>query len=114
MHPINDKRPCDACIFMTDTFHLDMCLHPARRAPGALGDALNEALHWNGDCPMQQAGRPAFYALLDLDLPIEEWEAAGEYLRAWIAEHLHQHGSITAEDIVHYAARYEQARAVVG
>jgi hypothetical protein len=112
MYPIKDKRPCDQCIFMADTFHPDMCLHPARRDPGTLGEALDKALHWNADCPVQQVGRPVFYTLLDLNLPVEEWEAAGEYLRARIAEHIEQYGSITVEDIDQYAARYEEARAV--
>jgi hypothetical protein len=98
---------------MADTFHPDMCLHPARRDPGALGDAVDEALHWNADCPVQQLGRPAFFALLNLDLPVEEWEAAGEYLRARIAEHLQEHGSITAEDIGDYAASYVKALEVM-
>lgn len=62
---------------------------------------------------MQQVGRPVFYALLDLDLPVDEWEAAGEYLRARIAEHIALHGSVATEDIENYAAHYEQARAVV-
>jgi len=106
MHPINDKRPCDECIFMADTFHPDMCLHPARRDAGALGDALNDALLWNADCPAQQIGRPAFYALLDLDLPVEEWETAGEYLRQRIAEHLEKKGNITPEDIEEYVDAY--------
>lgn len=114
MHPIKDKRPCDQCIFMADTFHPDMCLHPARRDPGALGDALDEALHWNADCPVQYAGRPAFYMLLDLNLPVEEWEATGEYLRERIAEHIQQYGNITAEDIEHYAASHDEALEVVG
>jgi hypothetical protein len=113
MHPINDKRPCDECIFMADTFHPDMCLHPARLDSGELGDALDKALNWNANCPAQNVGRPAFYALLDLDLPVEEWEAAGEYLRARIAKHLQKYGSISAEDIQHYVASYEETLEVV-
>jgi len=113
MYPINEKRPCDQCIFMADTFHPDMCLHPARRDPGALGDALDNALCWNAKCPVQHVGRPAFHALMDLNLPVEEWEAAGEYLRARIAKHLQRHGSITAEAIENYAASYEKALEVV-
>jgi hypothetical protein len=107
-----DKRPCDQCIFMANIFHPDLCLHIARRDPGALGDALDEALHWNADCPVQRVGHLVFDTLLDLNLPVDEWETAGEYLRARIAEHIKQYGSITAEDIVQYAARYEEARAV--
>jgi hypothetical protein len=114
MYPIKDKRPCDQCIFMADTFHPDMCLHPARRDPGPLGDALDNALNWNADCPVQHVGRPVFHILMDLNLPVEEWEVAGEYLRARIAKHLHEHGHITAADIEHYAASYEQALEVVG
>jgi hypothetical protein len=113
MYPIKDKRPCDYCIFMADTFHPDMCLHPARRDPGALGEALDEALHWNADCPVQHVGRPAFHALMDLNLPVEEWEAAGEYLRARIAKHLQQQSNITSEDIDDYAVSYEKALEVV-
>lgn len=113
MHPINDKRPCDECIFMADTFHPDMCLHPARRDPGALGDALDAALCWSADCPVQHVGRPVFHSLLDFNLSVEEWEVAGEYLRARIAKHLQEQGNITAEDIEDYAASYEQALEVV-
>ncbi|MGH7456462.1 MAG: hypothetical protein ACRENG_34255 [bacterium] len=91
-----------------------MCLHPARRDPGALGDVLDKALNWNDDCPVQHIGRPAFYALLNLDLPVEEWEAAGEFLRARIAKHLQEHGDITAEDIEDYVASYEKTLEVVG
>ncbi len=112
MYPIKDKRPCDQCIFMADTFHSDMCLHPARRDAGALGDALDEALHWNADCPVQHVGRPAFYALLDLNLPVEEWEVAGEYLRARIAEHIKEYGNITAEEIAQFVAHYQETQAV--
>jgi len=113
MYPIKDKRPCDQCIFMADTFHPDLCLHPARRDPGALGDALDEALFWNAECPKQHAGRTAFHVLMDLNLPVEEWEAAGEYLRARIAKHLQHYGSITAEDIDEYAAGYEKVLEMV-
>ena len=113
MHPISDRRLCDECIFMADTFHPDMCLHPARREPGTLGRALDEALHWNADCPVYQAGRPAFCSLLELGLPVEEWEAAGEYLRARLAEHAVLHDGITGENIAHYAASYQESRALV-
>ncbi len=106
MHPLNDERPCDKCIFMADTFHLDMCLHPARRDEGELGKQIDYALLWNGDCPAQQVGRPVFYALLDLDLPVEEWETAGEYLRQKIAEHLEKVGGMTQKDIEEYVDAY--------
>jgi hypothetical protein len=114
MYPINDKRPCDQCIFMADTFHADMCLHPARQDSGALGDAVEMALYWNAECPAQYAGRPAFYTLLDLNLPVKEWETVGEYLRVRIAEHIQNYGSITKEDIASYAANYDETLEVVG
>jgi hypothetical protein len=91
---------------MADTFHPEMCLHPARRDEGELGKKIDYALLWNGDCPVQQRGRPAFYALLDLDLPVEEWEMAGEYLRRKIAERSEKVGSITQKDMEGYVEAY--------
>jgi hypothetical protein len=85
---------------------------PARRDPGKLGEALDKALHWNADCLVQHIGRPAFYTLLDLNLPVEKWEAAGEYLRARIAEHIKAYGNIAAEDIEQDVAQYQEPRAV--
>lgn len=113
MHPVSDRRPCDDCVYMADTYHPDICLHSARRDPGALGDALDKAIHWNHDCPMQQQGRPAFCVLLDLGLPVEEWAAAGEYLRARIAEDIAAHGRVLQQDVAHYAADYAETRALV-
>ena len=102
MYPLNNECPCDKCIFMADTFHPDMCLHPARRDKGKLGKQIDYALLWNGDCPMQQVGRPAFYGLLNLNLPVEKWELAGEHLRRKIAAHFEQEGSITPKDVERY------------
>jgi len=87
---------------MADTFHPEMCLHPARRAKGELGRKIDYALLWNGDCPVQQVGRPAFYGLLDLGLPVEKWELAGEHLRKKIAVHFEQVGSITGKAVEGY------------
>jgi len=87
---------------MADTFHPEMCLHPARRAKGELGRKIDYALLWNGDCPVQQVGRPAFYGLLDLGLPVEKWELAGEHLRKEIAVHFEQVGSMTQKAVERY------------
>jgi len=113
MHPINAQRPCDHCLFMADTFHPDMCLHPGRRDPGALGDAIDRALLWNGACPVQQRGQPVFDTLLALHCPVEEWEAAGEYMRVRIARHLALHQRITMEDIQRYSTEYQHTRTVI-
>ena len=104
MYPLNNKRPCDKCIFMADTFHPDMCLHPARCDKGKLGKKIDHALLWNGDCPVQQAGRPAFYGLLDLNLPVEKWESAGDHLRRKIAAHFERVECITQKDIERYTS----------
>lgn len=106
MHTLNSTRPCDTCLFMADTFHPEMCLHPARRDEGELGKQLDYALLWNGDCPVQHVGRPAFYMLLDVDLPVEAWETAGEDLRGKIAEHLERDGCMTQQDIEGYVKAY--------
>jgi hypothetical protein len=87
---------------MADTFHPQMCLHPARRDTGALGEKIDYALLWNGDCPVQQIGRPAFYRLLDLNLPIEKWEFVGEELRHKISSHFKRVGHITEKEIAVY------------
>ena len=98
---------------MADTFHPQMCLHPARHDEGELGKKMDYALLWNGDCPVQSGGRPAFHALLDLDLPVDEREKAGEYLREKIVEHLASHRDIKSDDLDNYVSGYKQARAIV-
>ena len=66
---LNDKRLCDTCIFMADSCHLDMCLHPLRRARGKLGKMINNALVWNGDCSVYIQGKPCFYELIEYRKP---------------------------------------------
>ena len=89
---------------MADTFHPDMCLHPARCDKGELGKKIDYALLWNGDCPVRQTGLPAFYRLLHLNLPVEKWESTGEYLRRKIARHFERVGRVTQKDIEKYTA----------
>jgi hypothetical protein len=96
---LNDKRPCDTCIFMADSCHEDMCLHPLRRDPGAAGKALENALLWNGNCPVTMKGEPCFYGLLDSADDFAARRTNAERIRQKLTVHFNQTGTLTADDL---------------
>ncbi len=96
---LNDKRPCDTCVFMADSCHEDMCLHPLRRDTGEMGKALENALLWNGDCPVTVEGEPCFYDLLDSAEDFTARRANAERVRQALAARFNQTGTVTADDL---------------
>lgn len=96
---LNQKRPCDTCIFMADSCHLDMCLHPLRQDRGELGQMIEDALLWNGNCSAYIKGEPAFYILIDLSVePKQIWNYA-EQVQQKLARRFGEKGEVTDCDL---------------
>jgi len=96
---LNDKRLCDTCIFMADSYHFDMCLHPLRRDKGRLGEILDTAIVWNGNCPVYIEGEPCFYDLLDSADSFEDRMKNAERVRLKLAMCFGENGKVTAKDL---------------
>jgi hypothetical protein len=96
---LNEKRPCDTCIFMADSCHEEMCLHPLRRDTGEMGKALENALLWNGGCPVTVPGAPCFYDLMDSADDFAARRAHAERVRQELARRFSQTGTVTADDL---------------
>ncbi|MFQ6039349.1 MAG: hypothetical protein ACE5PV_00730 [Candidatus Poribacteria bacterium] len=102
---LNDKRLCDTCIFMADSCHLDMCLHPLRRERGKLGKMINNALVWNGNCSAYIQGKPCFYELIDYsDEPKEIWKYS-EQVYQLLVRRFAESGKVTANDLAEALAQ---------
>ncbi len=96
---LNDKRLCDTCIFMADSCHLDMCLHPFRRDRGKYGKMINNTLVWNGNCSVYIQGKPCFYELIDYnDEPKEIWKYS-EQVYQLLVRPFAESGKVTANDL---------------
>ena len=96
---LNDKRLCDSCIFMADSCHLDMCLHPLRRDVGSSGKMIENALVWNGNCSVYIKGTPCFYLLFDSSGDFKEIEAYAEIVRLELAKRFVKKDEVTAFDL---------------
>jgi hypothetical protein len=81
---------------MADSLHPNLCLHPERQGTDEkLRAKINNALLWNGACPVYTEGEPAFYAVFDLKLPRSEEDLITEHLRLAIAQQLKKSPHLT-------------------
>lgn len=97
---LNEERLCDTCIFMADSLHSNLCLHPGRRGEDKkLRAEINNALLWNGDCPVYTQGEPVFYTVFDLKLPRSEEDYITEGLRVAIAKQLKSNPHISSQTL---------------
>jgi len=96
---LNNKRLCDTCIFMADSCHPDMCLHPLRRNNGKEGKMINNALVWNGNCSFYIRGIPCFHELIDYsDEPKEIWKYS-EQVHQELMKRFAEKGGVTKNDL---------------
>lgn len=96
---LNEKRLCDTCIFMADSCHLDMCLHPMRRSNSKEGEMIDNALVWNGDCSFYTQGIPCFYELIDYSSePKEIWNYS-EQIHQELIKRFAKKGEVTKDDL---------------
>jgi len=96
---LNEQRPCDTCIFMADSCHEDMCLHPLRRDTGTMGRDLANAVLWNGHCPVTIPGEACFYALLDSADNFTARRANAECIRQELAVRFRHTAPVTSDDL---------------
>ena len=96
---LNQKRPCDSCIFMADSCHPDMCLHPLRQDRGKLGQMVENALLWNGNCSVYSKGEPVFYTLIDLNSEAQQIWKYSEQVQQELARRFAEKGDATAFDL---------------
>ena len=97
---LNKERLCDTCIFMADSLHPNLCLHPGRRGDDKkLREKINNALLWNGDCPVYIQGEPVFYAVFDLKLLRAEEDIVTEHLRVAIAQQMENNPHVTGQTL---------------
>ena len=97
---LNKERLCETCIFMADSLHPNLCLHPGRQGKnGKLREKINNALLWNGNCPVYIQGEPVFYAVFDLKLPGAEEDIITENLRVAIAQQMKNNLHVTSQTL---------------
>jgi hypothetical protein len=96
---LNQKRPCDTCIFMADSCHPELCLHPLRQNKGKLGQMIEDALLWNGNCSVYIKGDPAFHTLIDLDLEPKALWKCSEQVQQELTQRFNETGEVTAGDL---------------